>query len=317
MINTRDLSVSNIFYLPDQKEVASGAAETILQVSLRAGILHTHVCGGNARCSTCRVVVQEGLEFCSPRNAKEQRLAERLHFVPEIRLACQTTINGDVKLRRVVLDDVDEELTSQIRPGATPTPVGEEKRIAILFADIIGYTSFAEALPPYDVMHVLNRYFHIMGQVITRNGGRISDYVGDGLMALFGVDDNTTAAFRAVKAGVEMLEAIKRLNPYLQSMYNRSFRMRIGAHYGEVVVGTIGIANTKKVAAIGDAVNLASRIEDANKTLGTSFLVSEEMYKQVGGQVRVNQCSVQATLRGKSGEYSLYEVLGLNHSTTN
>lgn len=306
--------MAHIFYLPDQKDVEAWAAETILQTSLRVGIPHIHVCGGNARCSTCRVVVQEGLEFCSLRNAKEHRLAERLHFVPEIRLACQTTINGDVKLRRVVLDDVDEELASQIRPGATSTPVGEEKRIAILFADIIGYTSFAEALPPYDVMHALNRYFHIMGKVITCNGGRISDYVGDGLMALFGVDDNSTAAFQAVKAGVEMLEAIKTLNPYLQSMYKRSFQMRVGAHYGEVVIGTIGIANTKKVAAIGDAVNLASRIEEANKKSGTSFLISEEMYRQIEGQVRVNRCSIQVTLPGKSGEYCLYEVLGLNGS---
>ena len=309
--------MSRILYLPDHKEVETGTRETILQASLRSGIPHTHACGGKARCSTCRVVIQEGLEHCSPRNIKEQRLADRLHFVPEIRLACQTTVNGEVKLRRVVLDEVDVALTSQLQPGVSTAPIGEEKKIAILFADISGYTPFAEALPPYDVMHVLNRYFHIMGQVITRNGGCISDYVGDGLVALFGVDDNTTAPFRAVKTGVEMLEAVKTLNPYLQAMYKRSFQIRIGVHYGEVVVGTVGIADTKKVAAIGDAVNLASRIEASNRKLGTSFLISEETAEKVSGQVLLNQCSIQVALPGKSGKYSLYEVLGLNKSGVN
>ena len=290
--------------------------ETILQVSLRAAIPHTHACGGKARCSTCRVVIEEGLEYCSPRNTKEQRLADRLHFAPEIRLACQTTISGDVTLRRIVWDEVDLALTSQLRPGVATGPIGEEKKIAILFADISGYTPFAEALPPYDVMHALNRYFHIMGQVITRNGGYVSDYVGDGLLVLYGLDDNTGAAFRAVKTGLEMLGSLKTLNPYLQMMYKRSFQVRIGVHYGEVVVGTVGIADTKKVAAIGDAVNLASRIEASNKELGTSFLVSEDVAREVEGLVLMNRRGIEVSLPGKSGKYCLYEVLRLNEPNT-
>jgi len=303
-----------IYYLPDERKVETAAAETILQASLRAGIPHAHACGGKARCSTCRVLILEGLEHCNPRNVKEKKLAERLHFGPEIRLACQTRITGEVKLRRPVLDEIDVELTSQIKAGATPGSVGEEKQIAILFADISGYTSFCEALPPYDVIHALSRYFFLMGEVISRNGGYISDYVGDGIMALFGVHDPTAAAFRAVKAGLEMLEAVQKLNPYLETMYKKSFQIRIGAHYGEVVVGTIGIANMKKLAAIGDAVNFANRIEAANKELGTRFLVSEEAYKEVRDFVRVKHCCIHVTLRGKSGEYTLYEVIGMKES---
>lgn len=301
-----------ILYLPDQKEVEADSDETILQVSLRASIPHTHACGGKARCSTCRVVVEEGLAYCCDRNARERRLTERLHFTPEIRLACQTTVSGDITVRRIVWDEVDVALTSQLQPGVATAPIGEEKKIAILFADISGYTSFAEALPPYDVMHALNRYFHVMGQVITRNGGYISDYVGDGLLALFGLDDNTDAAFDAVKTGLEMLEELKKLNPYLQMMYKRTFDVRIGVHYGEVVVGTIGIAGTKKVAAIGDAVNLASRIEEANKEARTSFLISAEVVRELGDRVVLNRCGVEARLPGKSGTFRLYEVVGLN-----
>ncbi|MGH7601461.1 MAG: adenylate/guanylate cyclase domain-containing protein [bacterium] len=304
--------MSRLYYLPDEREVETAEAETILQTSLRAGIPHAHACGGKARCSTCRVLILAGLEHCNPRNAKEKKLAERLHFGPEIRLACQTKLTGNVKLRRPVLDEVDVELTSQIKAGAMPSPVGEEKLIAILFADISGYTSFCEALPPYDVIHVLSRYFHLMGQVISRHDGYISDYVGDGIVALFGVEDSTEAAIRAVKAGIEMLDAVEKLNPYLELMYKKSFQIRIGVHYGEVVVGTIGVANMKKIAAIGDAVNFASRIETANKEMGTKFLISEDTYHQVRDHVRVNRCCIHVTLRGKSGEYVLYEVIGLN-----
>ena len=77
-----------VFYILEKQAVEADPAETILQVSLRAGIPHAHACGGNARCSTCRVVILEGLEYCVARNDSEQKLADRLHFTPDIRLAC-------------------------------------------------------------------------------------------------------------------------------------------------------------------------------------------------------------------------------------
>ena len=299
-----------IHYLPDEKEVEADPVETILQVSLRAEIPHTHVCGGHARCSTCRVLIVEGIEHCAPRNSKEQLMAERLAFGPIIRLACQTTLTGNVKLRRLVLDDEDTALVDQSKPGATVSSVGDEKRIAILFADIRGFTPFAELLPPYDVIHVLNRYFQQMSHVIDRFGGYIDNYMGDGLMALFGVENPDGAALRAVRAGLEMLEALERLKPYLQTVYGRSFEIGIGVHYGEVVVGTVGAMNRQRVTAIGDAVNLASRIEAANKLAGTKFLISEQTYKQVTGRAHVNQ-ALRLSLPGKSGQYTLFEVVGI------
>ena len=107
-----------------------------------------------------------------------------------------------------------------------------------------------------------------------------------------------------------MFAAVEKFNPYLERMYGRYFQIRIGVHFGEVVVGTIGIADMAKVVAIGDAVNLASRIETANKQIGTNFLISEDTYAQVKEQIHVKQC-VRLALRGKRGEYSLYEVAGL------
>ncbi|HJQ69898.1 MAG TPA: adenylate/guanylate cyclase domain-containing protein [Blastocatellia bacterium] len=294
-----------VCYLPDDKRVDAETGETLLHASLRASIAHAHACGGNARCSTCRVLIVDGLEHCAPPNDKEAVLAERLHFSPDIRLACQTTVSGDVALRRLVLDAEDLEIV-----GSSPRSVGEEKEVAILFADIRGFTTFAETLPAYDVVHVLNRYFHQVGQAIKLNGGCIDNYMGDGLMALFGVEDSRDATLQAIRAGLDMLEAVARLRPYLQNICTRSFHIGIGVHYGEVVVGAIGHDETKRVTAIGDAVNLASRIESVNKQAGTEFLISEATYDQVKDLIRVGK-SVEVTLPGKSGEYTLYEVLGM------
>src|SRR3954463_16037656 len=109
--------MSAVTYILDQRTIEIDRSETILQGSLRARIPHAHACGGNARCSTCRILILEGLDHCDPRNVKEQLLADRLHFSSEIRLACQTTITGAVTLRRLVLDDEDLQLTNQETAG--------------------------------------------------------------------------------------------------------------------------------------------------------------------------------------------------------
>ena len=129
-------------------------------------------------------------------------------------------------------------------------------------------------------------------------------------MALFGVEDSSGATLQAIRAGLDMLDAVERLRPYLQSIYTRSFHIGIGVHYGEVVVGAIGHDETKRVTAIGDAVNMASRIESVNKQAGTEFLISEATYDHVKELIRVGK-TIEVTLPGKSGEYTLYEVLGM------
>jgi adenylate cyclase len=191
--------------------------------------------------------------------------------------------------------------------------LGEEKKIAILFSDIEGYTPFAEALPPYDVIHVLNRYYQLMGEIVERHHGHISDYAGDGMLTLYGLSSPDTAVRDALQAGQEMLHALNRLNPYLKHMYDRTFNIRLGLHYGEVIVGDIGVEKARKLAAVGDAVNMASRIESTNKQFGTHFLVSETVVEAAGsGLVTSRHC--YTTLKGKKGEYQLFEVKELRFS---
>lgn len=293
--------------LPDRLTIAIADGQSVLQATLGHGIPHVHACGGQSKCSTCRVVVLEGLDNCLPRNAAEQQLADKLNLPAEVRLACQTSVRGNVQLRRPIVDELDLAMARRAveAPGQR---LGEEKQVAILFTDIENYTPFAEALPPYDIIHVLNRYFRLMNEVIARHHGFLIDYVGDGLLVIFGLERPAQAVADALAAVTDMLQAVDRLNPYLQQMYGRGFRVRAGLHYGPVVVGHLGEGASRKLAAIGDNVNMASRIESANKELGTQFLVSEAVVQAAGpGLLTARSCS--RTLKGKSGHHLLYEIV--------
>ncbi len=299
--------------LPEDALVEAADGETVLEAALRAGIALAHACGGHARCSTCRVDVKVGIDGCAPRTVAEQSLAERLGFVDTLRLACQTIAQTDLTIRRLVLDDDDIALVDQRRRGADDTAVGEERELAILFSDIRGFTSFSEVLPPHDVVHVLNRYFHVMGPPIARFGGHIDNYMGDGLMALFGLQGGEEdVALRAVQAGLAMLDALDalKLHTWRPHTVAAEVEMGVGIHYGEVVVGSVGAIGRERVTAIGDAVNLASRIESANKIAGTRLLVSAAVRDQIGPLLRIGR-SLSVPIAGKSGDYRLCEVLGL------
>jgi class 3 adenylate cyclase/nitrite reductase/ring-hydroxylating ferredoxin subunit len=292
--------------LPDTCQFSIEAGENVLAASLRAGIPHAHACGGLARCSTCRVWILEGLERCSERTEAERAIAESLRFGPELRLACQTRVSGDVKLRRLVLDETDLAITSQLaRPSLGRS--GEARTIAVLFCDIRDFTTLSQRLSPYDLMFVLNRYFFNMADIIERNGGHVEKFIGDAIMATFGVDDLEDVPLRAIKAATDMLAAADRMRTYMESMYKEDFEIGIGVHYGEAVIGTISGGRESKLAAIGETVNVASRIESANKDAGTRLLISEALYQQVANDVEVADF-IRVRLRGTDERMSLHEI---------
>ena len=135
--------MAKIEFLPDNKifEVESG--ESILQTAARNGIPHVNACGGEGKCTTCRLLILEGIENCSTETEKEILLKEKAHTTDEFRLACQTTITGDVTVRRLVLNKEDIESVSE---RSVSGRLGETKRIAILFSDIRGFTPFSEPI---------------------------------------------------------------------------------------------------------------------------------------------------------------------------
>jgi adenylate cyclase len=297
-----------IFSKTDNKIIYASPDSTVLDAMLKAKINHTHVCGGNARCTTCRVYVIDGLSNCQPRNEKEKQLSEKLGFPQNIRLACQTKINGNITIRRPVVDNLDIEIILKQFGDAPRTKVGQEKDLAILFTDIEKYTQFAEAFPAYDVVHVLNRYYQTMNKIIVQHKGIISDVAGDGILALFGViEDSKNPVLDAINTVRTMNTSLMQFNAYLNQMYDRSFGIRAGINFGKVIVGNFDTGMMSKISAIGDAVNLASRIETANKDFGTKLLISQSAYEAVQGLVETHKM-YRASLKGKSGEYFLYDV---------
>ena len=127
-------------------------------------------------------------------------------------------------------------------------------------------------------------------------------------MALFGLQGEPEPTLDAVRAGLEMLETVTRLQPYFENLFHRSFTIRVGIHFGSVVVGNVGFGSSQQLTVIGDAVNFASRVEAANKKRGTHLLLSKVAYQEVKGQIEVRK--LHATkIPGKSGRHILYEVL--------
>ena len=239
----------------------------------------------------------------------ERAISGPLRFGPEVRLACQTKVSGDLSLRRLVLDETDIEITSQLAKPHIGR-CGEVKTVAVLFCDIRDFTSLSQQLSPYDLMFTLNRYFYQMADVIERNGGQVQKFIGDAVMAIFGMDDKPDAPLRAIKAATDMLGAADRMKPYMKTMYDKDFAIGVGLHYGEAVIGTLDGGKEEGLTAIGETVNVASRIESANKEAGTRLLISESLYKQVENQVEVSDF-IRVRLRGTNERMSLYEVIRL------
>lgn len=286
------------------------SGSTILEASLKNGISHMHVCGGNARCSTCRVMVLDGMDNLEPQTDEEKKLARKKNFEEGIRLACQARIRGDARIRRLVMDDTDAEIAV-----STSGPGGHEERLAILFSDIRDFTPFAERQLPYDIIHILNRYFKQMGSAIIDNGGHIDKYIGDGIMALFGLNGEPDAekCRNAARAALEMVRGLHDVNEYVEKHFGEKFRIGIGLHFGRVVVGEVGHPKHREFTALGDGVNTASRIESTTKKANASILASEEFVTNACDTIKVGRVFL-ARLKGKAERKKLYELSACNEN---
>lgn len=286
--------------------------QSILDATLVAGIDHTNACGGQGKCSTCRVSVTKGIENCTDRTEAENIIADKLKLPSEIRLACQTKLTGDVGIRRLVTDKLDVDIIMEQFSVNSDIVMGSQQLLTIVFTDIENYTRLAEKFPAYDVVHVLSRYYRIMNDVIVKNLGVISDVAGDGILSIFGVDKNCeNSVSDAVNAVREMNDRLELFNIYLKENFDICFGIRAGVHFGSVIVGPFDTGSMKKIAVIGDNVNYASRIESANKEFGTNLLLSEEAYQKVQNLYPQHN-EYKTELKGKSGQYKLYELVYTN-----
>ena len=172
----------------------------------------------------------------------------------------------------LVLDNRDAET------AYTGAKAGEAMHIAVPLSDIRGFTAFSENNYAYDVMHILNRYLFGVGESIHRHNGYIDKYMGDGVMALFGLSGQgpLQASREAVAAAIDMAEDLRGFNVYMLEQFGVRFEVGIGIHAGEVVVGEMGHPERRQLTALGDVVN-SELHESATKEFGARILISHQV----------------------------------------
>ena len=264
---------------PDGRRVAVDEGHTVLEASRAGGIPHASVCGGRGRCSTCRIHVVADERALPPPSEQEIKVLQRVGAPDGVRLACQLKPMRDIEVVPLL------PATAQPRDGFRKPRYhqGSEREIAILFADLRAFTQFSENKLPYDVVFVINQYFRGMGDAITGTGGRLDKFIGDGVMALFGVEAGRDQGCReALNAARQMAAALTEMNARLIKDMGETLRMGIGIHAGACVVGEMGYREVTSVTAIGDAVNTASRLETLTKDYACQLVVSETVATAAG-----------------------------------
>jgi adenylate cyclase len=292
---------------PREGTVYTSGTESILTASLAAGIPLFHACGGNARCSTCRVLVMEGAEWLTPPNEKEELLNEKMHFPPNVRLSCQTYVKGGpVKLRRIIQDETDIGLYVGSAAGASTQEMGAERELVLFFLDIRNFTHFVETHLAFDVIHVIRKLFSVFQKVMEKNDGKVIETMGDGLYAVFGCEANRArSAQLAVQSAHSMLEELEKLNDtYLFTHFQERLQAGIGVHIGKVVSGGIKIGGDIHTIVMGYPVNIAARLQEATKELNNNLVVSAEVYKLLADPSATEPRSIQ--VKGISTPLSVY-----------
>jgi adenylate cyclase len=267
-------------HYPNGVTVSIVPGMSVLEASRAAGIPHASVCGGRGRCSTCRIRVGKGAEHLPPPAPDEARVLARIGSTSgNVRLACQVRPTEDLALVPLLPATIGpRDVHVQVDPGQ-----GMEREVAVLFADLRAFTRIAEGRLPYDVVFLLNQYFKAMGEAIERAGGRVDKFLGDGIMALFGVDLEPEAACRQALAGARaMAHALDVINRELAQDLREPLKMGIGLHVGPVILGEMGFGRASALTAIGDPVNVASRLEALTKEFGVQLVVSARLAERAG-----------------------------------
>jgi adenylate cyclase len=253
---------------------------SVLEASLRYNVPHASVCGGRARCSTCRIRIigdHAALPEPSPREAFV------LHRVgtddPSIRLACQLRPTSDLNFFQLFLPHT----MSANAHAANPTRVGQERYLVSMFVDMRGSTQLAEKRLPFDTVFIVNRFLGAVSQAVLEAGGRPNQFIGDGMLALFGLTTERQVACRqALRAAALIAANIDELNQFLSHDLREPIRFGIGIHGGEVIVGDIGYRDHMVFTALGDAVNVAARLQDMTKALACEAVISDEVRVTAG-----------------------------------
>ncbi len=214
-------------------------------------------------------------------------------------------------MNKVVSTEIaDEILKSELQLG------GEERTATILFSDIRGFTTLSEGLNPVELLDLLNAYFTKVSGCIDAHRGNIDKYLGDAIMALFGVPVTRNCdAKDAILAALDMIEALNEFNRTLEKERGRAIRVGVGINTGPLVAGLMGASNRMEYTVLGDEVNLAARLEGLTKQYGVQIIISESSFNSLqeclepnaDPEIKVRELDV-VQVKGKSSPIKIYQV---------
>jgi len=277
---------------------------SVLEASRANRIPHLSLCGGRARCSTCRVRVEGPPENLPAPGADEARTLARVGAKADVRLACQLRPTGDLAV------------TPLLRPAqARADEFGLERDLVILFVDLRRWTGLSEQQLPHDMVYVQELFFEAVGDAVRDAGGVPNQFIGDSVMAIFGAEGDAEAplekAARQALAAARGIEArMQALNERLAREFGRRLGFGIGIHSGPAALGEVGYRDTRTLSAVGDTVNTASRLQDLTKQYGVPLVVSE----RVAAAARLDVSGLEArelVIRGRASALRIYALASI------
>ncbi len=250
---------------------------SLLEASRWAAIPHTSVCGGRARCTTCRVRIWHGLDGLAPAAPIEQNALKWIRAPHDVRLACQVRPETDITITPLVP-------ISRLRDGLRlDLSEARERNVTALHADLRDSVRLAAGRLPYDALFIVDRYIQATTSAILSNGGHITSVAGDGIMSVFGVDcDAATAARQALSAAEALWRGIDRISDDLADDIGSRLRFGIGIHSGLAVIGTLGSPNQQSLQFLGDTGNIAARLQSLSRDMNCTLVLSAETAATAG-----------------------------------
>jgi adenylate cyclase len=294
-LRERSRGMVTVTYPEQQARVPKGLS--VLEASLRFRVPHASVCGGRARCSTCRIRVLSDLSVLPEPSPREKFVLTRVGAGgdPAVRLACQLRPQADIKVVPLLPPNIGADFVRN-RQRINP---GRERYIVSMFVDMRGSTRLAEGRLPFDVVFLINRFLAAASQAVTDAGGQPNQFLGDGMLALFGLNtEPKIACQQAIRAAALVATNVEQMNRQLADDVGEPIEFGIGIHGGEVIIGDIGSRARTVFTALGDPVNVAARLQDMTKTLNCQAVISEEVCRTAGIDTEA-LTQTEVTIRGR------------------
>ena len=276
---------------------------TVLEMFRRFGIPHAALCGGRARCATCRVLVMDGNDKLPRPGPNEAKLLRRISAPEGVRLACQIRPREDLQVQIL--------LASRLNAGATRAfeldDAAGKRGLTVVVADLRAFSALSERQLPRELIGLLNRFFDEMGQAITAHEGRIDAFYGDGFMAVFGLEGQPSrGAQAAIAAAGDIVRAVDALNREYGAALPLPLRIGIGIHTGDAITGSVENDNLgRREITVGETVMVASQLESATRRVLADIVVSEDTIR-ASGRSYAGTTALKIAIKGREKPLTAY-----------